>query len=71
MNKIDKIELKPCPFCGNKDVQMILGIELCEIWCCECKASILNSLTEHFDTLAEAREALEKSTTEVWNRRAE
>lgn len=68
---MSKNKLKPCPFCGNKDVQMILGIGFCEIWCCECKASILNSLTEHFDTLAEAREALEKSTTEAWNRRVE
>lgn len=52
-------ELKPCPFCGYKQINIIKGKYAWTIHCCnaDCGAMVVKSL--------------KKRATEAWNRRVE
>ena len=69
------MELKPCPFCGNKmehysvrfkkDNKLVMGVrhEICIIECLGCTASIRQA--------GPYREKAEENAISAWNRRAE
>lgn len=57
-----KTELKPCPFCGSKDVHLIMADSTCGGWSVTCKDC--NVWVDHiFNAMSE------KKAIELWNRR--
>lgn len=65
-------ELKPCPFCGGKDIRKITTLSFCEIFCCKCKACIQRGLyMGKYDCLEEAEADFGVKATNAWNRRAD
>ena len=61
-------ELKPCPFCGEKDISIGSHWEFGEVWCVECHASIKLS-DRYFFELKDARRYYRSKLIEAWNRR--
>ena len=65
-------ELKPCPFCGGKDIRKVVTLKYAEIYCASCQVSITRGLIcGKCDDLAEAEECFGVDVSEAWNRRAE
>jgi Lar family restriction alleviation protein len=64
------IELKPCPFCGSKDITYQSHEDSCgrfgyvTVWCMDCEAEG----PPHDWKKTDEEECL-KETTELWNRR--
>ena len=65
-------ELKPCPFCGSKDIRKVVTLKYAEIYCARCQVSITRGLIcGKCDDLGEAIESFGVDVSEAWNRRAE
>ena len=65
-------ELKPCPFCGGKDIRKMTTHSYCEIWCYDCLAGMTRGLNMgKYDSLAESEADCGVEAIEAWNRRAE
>ncbi|MGM9626964.1 MAG: Lar family restriction alleviation protein [Faecousia sp.] len=63
-------KLKPCPFCGGKDIVFGFSCEYGEIWCRGCKASI--KLYEgFFFNPKDAKKYYKQRMFDAWNRRAD
>lgn len=64
-------ELKPCPFCGNKDIAWTITTSYADIRCRKCKAAIVRGLAMgKFDCLKDSEEALKPVVVKAWNTRA-
>lgn len=64
-------ELKPCPFCGNKNVGMLTTLLDCTIFCRFCGASVHKTNYIVCNTLSETLIDAEPEAIAAWNRRAE
>lgn len=63
-------ELKPCPFCGSKDIRRVLTLKHSEIYCASCQAFVSRGLMlGKCDSLDEAEECFGVDAIEAWNRR--
>lgn len=64
-------ELKPCPFCGSKDVRVITSPDHCVVCCGNCHASITKMNFKVCSSIAETLKDAHPKAIEAWNRRAE
>ena len=75
------IELKPCPFCGSRDVRierithdagMSGRIEMAFVQCQKCRATggKADDWDDHYQTIVQNK-TLEDFAIERWNRRAD
>lgn len=65
-------KLKPCPFCGNKDIACVVTLSYVEINCRKCKATILRSLAMgKYDCLADSEENIKPVAIQAWNTRTQ
>ena len=61
---VEKHELKPCPFCGNKDV------EICEVWSGRFHGKAVNcNFTDGGCGANSGSRETEAEAIEAWNRR--
>jgi len=69
--KIVKVGLKPCPFCGSKDVRKLTDTSHTKIWCEDCKATLTRRLImgKHA-SLRSAEADFGIEAINAWNRRA-
>lgn len=64
------VKLKPCPFCGGKDISYGVRSECGEIWCVECRASIKLYEGVFFNPV-NAKRYYKPRLFAAWNRRAD
>lgn len=65
-------KLKPCPFCGGKDIRKLTTRRYSSIWCEGCGGEIIRGgLERAHNSLAEVEELYGKEVVEAWNRRAD
>ena len=65
-------ELKPCPFCGSRDISKKTELADCTIWCNDCGVRISRWLyCGKYDCLADAEEDLGTKAVMAWNRRVD
>ena len=64
-------ELKPCPFCGCKDIRKLTTVLDCDIFCVSCGSSMHRTNFIVGNTLAETLVDAEPEAIAAWNRRAE
>ena len=65
------MELKPCPFCGNKEIRKLTTVFDCTIFCDKCHVAIRRDNFIKCDSIAETLKEAEPEAIEAWNRRAE
>lgn len=64
-------DLKPCPFCGSRQIYKKTTVKNAVIWCNLCGAEVSRGMPlGKCDSLAEAEEEFGCKTVEAWNRRA-
>lgn len=56
--RFDEKDLKPCPFCGEKEDIRVTNWGLWRFWCAKCLAKSCDKLSE-------------KEAIEAWNRRTD
>lgn len=65
-------ELKPCPFCGCKDIRKITTLSYCEIYCEGCMVKMQRGLyMGKYESLEEAENDFGYKATKAWNRRTD
>lgn len=64
-------ELKPCPFCGCKDIRKLVTVLDCDIFCRSCGASVHRTNFIVGSALAETLVDAEPEATKAWNRRVD
>ena len=65
-------ELKPCPFCGGKDIRKTTTLSYCQITCRNCRVSLQRELyMGKYECLAEAEADFGIKAINAWNRRAD
>ena len=64
-------ELKPCPFCGCEDIQVITTTHQCIVCCRDCHANMTKLNLMASGSIAETMQDAHPRAIEAWNRRAE
>lgn len=62
-------ELKPCPFCGCKDIRKLVKRSRADIWCSECGVNMAMSCFASYSTLSDADKYIGSILVKNWNRR--
>ena len=64
-------DLKPCPFCGGRQIYRKTTVKNSVIWCNLCGAEISRGIAlGKCDSIEEAEEWLGCEIVKAWNRRA-
>ena len=64
-------ELKPCPFCGGKDIRLLTSMFDCDIWCSNCGASVFREARKTHNCIAENKKDAQTKAVRAWNRRVD
>ena len=62
-------ELKPCPFCGGKDIRVLTTLFDCDVFCGNCGAGVHRNSYSTCQNIAENKKDAQPKAVRAWNRR--